>query len=55
VNRIKICYIYTCEDSIIKPTKYYLESGVGGSRVREYNRRGELFQSTLYASMEISQ
>jgi hypothetical protein len=25
VKRIKICYTYTCEDSIMKPTKHCLK------------------------------
>jgi hypothetical protein len=38
----------------MKFTKYCLEKGERSERLKEYNRGGELVESTLYASMELS-
>jgi hypothetical protein len=41
------------ENRIMKLVK--IVSKTGGERMRKRNRGGELYQSTLYASVEISQ
>jgi hypothetical protein len=46
---MKVCYIYTYEDSVMKPTKYCLKRGR-----QKYNGGGELVQGTLYECMELS-
>jgi hypothetical protein len=43
------------EDSIIKPTTHYLKRMRREKTVWEYNRMGELVQSTPYTFMEVSQ
>jgi hypothetical protein len=48
VKRMEICCIYTCEDRIMKSTKYCLKDRGEGKGKWEYNGRGKLLQSTLH-------
>jgi hypothetical protein len=45
-----VTHTHICEDRIMKSTKHWKEEK-GGKGLREYNRGGELLQTTLYASM----
>jgi hypothetical protein len=52
VKRIEVHFIYTYEDSIMKPTKHCLEKGI--MEIYIYSGGGELVQSTLYKCKELS-
>jgi hypothetical protein len=55
MKRIKVCYIYTYEDNIRKPTKLCWKSGEKRGGEWKYKGWGELVQGVLYACMELSQ
>jgi hypothetical protein len=50
---MEICYIYTYDNSIMKPTKYCLKGEEKGEGELEYNGEGELLL-TLYTCMELA-
>jgi hypothetical protein len=52
---VVVCYIYTYEDSIMKPTKHSLKEGEEKEGQWEYNGGDELVQGMLYTCMELSQ
>jgi hypothetical protein len=54
VKRIEVCFIYTYEDSMMKPPNTVWK-GAGGEGKLKYNERGELVQSTMCIPMELTQ
>jgi hypothetical protein len=54
MKRMEVHYIYTYEDSIMKPTKHCLKR-MEKRREKKVNEGGKPVQSTLYTSMELSQ
>jgi hypothetical protein len=54
VKRTKVYYIYTHEDSIMKPTKHWSREEEGEGEWKYNGGRG-LVEGTLYTCMELSQ
>jgi hypothetical protein len=52
---MEVHYMYTYEDSKIKPIKRHLKRGEEGRRVMQLNGGAEHVQGTLYTCMELPQ